>query len=73
MASEASRAYWMKVGVWMLLAYRYLKTDGYRGKCVKEGRRKGACLVVKAKAILLQWKGLLGILERSMVKAIKIS
>lgn len=42
---EASSAYWMYVGVWILLAYRYLNIEGCKGKWSKAGRRSVACLV----------------------------
>lgn len=42
---EERRAYWMYVGVWILLAYRNLKMEGWRGKWSKAGRRSVSCLV----------------------------
>ena len=42
----------MKVGVWMLFASKNLKMVGCNGKCEKEGKRSGACFVVKAYVII---------------------
>ena len=49
---EERSAYCMKVGVWMLFAYKNLKMVGWRGKCEKEGKRRGACFVVKEYIIM---------------------